>query len=686
MHLEIRPGYAFRTLLPTERSSETFEIGDKALRQWILRKNRAKISSLLFRFIKIPQTKRMNWSKKVFALCCFALLWTCLSAGSGGPDPYGYIWKDSNEPGVTFQWVDIVGRAGSVQVPSLADDNAVGPFNVGWNFHYYWSDYNSVKIGSNGWISFSNVGNIASCFPLVPTAGGVGDNILAPLMSDLTFISNDAQNPNPGELWYWTNNVDSFVVQWKNVPWWKNAVPDWIGSNSFELILSGRDSSITFQYQQTDSANFPGGVNCPTFMEIGIENVTGNLGLNYSTGTTVPPSNYVVKFIYPSGAAFLVPDATPSWNMDPDNAAQFVKLWTPTVLTTNVTNVGNTPITSTITARGRLRDLQLQDIWQDSASVTGLNNGADAMLSFGNAVLLTRLGQYYYDVSTETAGGQDINPTNNDNSIEIVSISSIGGQIDLSYASGLPPSESVSWAGGSPNDGVAVKMVPPDFPAMIDSVRVYIIGDGDLQTPPPVGFAIKIFGLDGNGQPNPSNLLGSVIVNASDVVEDGWNTVALPSAVTVGSGGFAVAWMQLGSGISLGAERYGPISRRSYEILGGSWAPYRSRETVEFLIEVSTNLPVGISDATFSKPVLAVFPNPIGQDATLHFELARTGEVDLELSDLQGQSQWKAHLTSVAPGAHDIRMQLDDLAGGLYFLRMTHLGATHTIKVLRGID
>ncbi|HEX2901433.1 MAG TPA: hypothetical protein VHS96_17090, partial [Bacteroidia bacterium] len=302
----------------------------------------------------------MKLRVKAWTLCCLLI---CLhfatesKAATGGPDPYGYIWKDSNEPGINFQWVDVTGRPGAVEVPSLADDNAVGPFNIGWDFHYYWSDYSSVKIGSNGWISFSNVGNIASCFPAVPTVGGVGDNIVAPFMSDLTFISNDIQNPNPGSLWYWTNNVDSFVIQWVNVPWWKNATPDWIGSNTFELILSGRDSSITFQYQQTDAANFPGGTGCPTFMEIGIENVTGNLGLNYSTGNAVPPSNYAVKYIYPSGVAFLVPDATPVWNVDADNAGQFFYLNTPIVLQTNIANVGNTPITSTITTAGRLRDL-----------------------------------------------------------------------------------------------------------------------------------------------------------------------------------------------------------------------------------------------------------------------------------------------------------------------------------------
>lgn len=294
--------------------------------------NATKNDAPLFPFAKFAQNTAMKLRQTATVLLCFVGMLANIGnlfAGSGGPDPYGYVWKDSNEPGINFQWVDITTRLGAVQIPGLADDNAVGPFNIGWDFHYYWSDFSSIKVGSNGWISFSNVGNIASCFPVIPTAGGVGDNIVAPFMSDLTFISSDVLNPNQGELWYWTNNIDSFVIQWVNVPWWRNATTDWIGSNTFELILSGRDSSISFQYQNTDAANFPGGTGCATFMEIGIENVTGNLGLNYSTGNTIPPDNYLVKYIYPSGASFLVPDATPVWNVDADNAGQFVYLNTP---------------------------------------------------------------------------------------------------------------------------------------------------------------------------------------------------------------------------------------------------------------------------------------------------------------------------------------------------------------------
>ncbi|MFM2375403.1 MAG: hypothetical protein RLZZ165_500 [Bacteroidota bacterium] len=624
--------------------------------------------------------------------CMKALVLLCLGwmivfppegwAGSGGPDPYGYLWKDSNEPGVTFHWVEIAGRTGAFRVPSLADDNSAGPYVLGWDFHFYWSDFSSIKIGSNGWVSFQNIGNIASCFPRIPTPGGVGDNLLAPFMSDLTFLSNDPQHPNEGELWYWSNNVDSLVVQWKNVPWWRNGTPDWIGSNSFELILSGADSSITFQYLDTDAANFPGGSGCPTFMEIGMENVTGNLGLNYATGTYIPPDHYAVKYMYPSGAAFQVPDATPVWNMATDNAGQFVFLFHILELNTTLGNVGNAPITSNITARGRVRDLNLATAWADTVAAPGLVNGDEVTVAFPKALRLDVAGQYYYDVSIETADNQDINPTNNSNVIEVVSVWEGTGPVMLSYATGAPPSESVSWAGGGTSDGVAVKMVPPAFPAVIDTVSVYITGDGDLETPPPVGFAIRVFGLDANGQPDPNDLLGSATVSASDVLEDRWNSVQVSPSVSVGSRGFAVAWMQLGSGIALGAEQYGPISRRSYEILGGAWAPYRNRETTEFLMRVMASMPVGTHGPQESEDLLEVFPNPTSERVTIRYALENAGEARLALFDLRGNQVWSQTSRPSGRGIGVLELEMGRFPGGMYMLRMVSGGKVKTMKVV----
>ena len=161
-----------------------------------------------------------------------------LQAASGGPDAYGYIWRDSNDPlGPTPTWIDTNTFTPTVRVLGLADDNSVGPFSMNWNFHFYWGDYSTFRIGSNGWISFDNVSNIASCFPGIPTLGGAGDNYVAPLMSDLNFISSFPAFPNPAKCYRWSNLKDTLVVSYYNTPWWQAGTPDWYGSNTFQVLF-----------------------------------------------------------------------------------------------------------------------------------------------------------------------------------------------------------------------------------------------------------------------------------------------------------------------------------------------------------------------------------------------------------------------------------------------------------------
>jgi len=89
---------------------------------------------------------------------------TAQTEGMGGPDLFGYTWKDSDEPGgPTFGWIDI--SATGTQVPcdgamsgnqdgALADDDFEGPFPIGFTFNFYGNQYTDFYIQSNGMINF----------------------------------------------------------------------------------------------------------------------------------------------------------------------------------------------------------------------------------------------------------------------------------------------------------------------------------------------------------------------------------------------------------------------------------------------------------------------------------------------------------------------------------------------------
>lgn len=607
------------------------------------------------------------------SLLLFAASFRTVQA-SGGPDAYGYTWTASTDAGgPTYNWIDIT--AAGTQVTGLSDDNSVGPFNIGWDFHYYWSDWNQFRLGSNGWIRFGTAtNNIASCFPTVPTAGGAsGDNFLAVFLNDLNF----AGAGNYGTCWMWTNNTDSLVVTWDSVPYWVNANPDFTGYRTFQVILNGADSSITYQYKGTDGT-FTDNAACPADIEIGIENLTGNIGLEV-LNEALPPSNFAVRFDYPAVPLIQIPDATPNWAANIDNAGQFFQLGTAVTLEAEVKNVGNGDLTGTITVNAVVRDLTLATIYNSSATINGpLTPGSAQTVTFSPDFAAPATGQYYFEVTTSNAS--DINPSNNQTQVEIsVPATNASGDLQLTYSTGNPPDGALAWSGG--NAGVGVKMVAPGTPVIVKSVEVYIAGDGDLTTPLPAGFDIELW--DDNAG-SPGSMITSVTVDVNDAVEDDWNVVTFSSPVTItGTEPFYIAWMMNGVDIAIGTEAFGPISRRSYEILGGGWAVYRENTSNEFLIRANLDPAIIISDVT--NPVnaqmsMSLQPNPAQDFFTVNYDTKLNGGVSFTLVDMRGKALYNR--SAEGAGSNEFTVSTSELASGIYFLNMDADGNRITRKVV----
>ncbi len=137
--------------------------------------------------------------------------------GAGGPDAYGYRWIDSDTvaPGApTYSWMDI--STIGTQVAGLGDDNVIGPFDIGFDFPYYWYTVNSFFVGSNGYIAFGDNFLEAAPFPTMPSTVRP-NNVLAPFMSDLDFSVGSPV------CYYWTNTAqDTFVIAYHDVRFWNS--------------------------------------------------------------------------------------------------------------------------------------------------------------------------------------------------------------------------------------------------------------------------------------------------------------------------------------------------------------------------------------------------------------------------------------------------------------------------------
>ncbi|MCP4583191.1 MAG: S8 family serine peptidase [candidate division Zixibacteria bacterium] len=174
----------------------------------------------------------------------------------GGPDAFGYWWIDSNEPdGPTYSWIDIT----SVGTPitALEDDDNSGPYAMNFNFSFYDNIYSSFRFCTNGFISFTSTANNYTNNP-IPTSGAEPLNLIAPFWDDMNFTLG-------GSAYYYTNNSDSLVISWVDVPHYSSG-----GPYTYQMILLA-NGHIIFQYLNITDPN-----NSAT---VGIQNIDGTIGL-----------------------------------------------------------------------------------------------------------------------------------------------------------------------------------------------------------------------------------------------------------------------------------------------------------------------------------------------------------------------------------------------------------------------
>ena len=497
-------------------------------------------------------------------LLAFAVFSTLTSvANQGGPDQYGYTWKDSNEPGgPAYQWWDIT-QVG-IQLNGLGDDNFIGPVSLGNVYPYYWYNVSKCWVGSNGYISFGP-GNLAANFPAIPNPSGV-NNYIAGHMADLTFLGIN----NPGKVFFYAN-ADSFCIEYQNVPYWNPASPGFSGSNTFEIIMNRADSSITVNFMSCT------GVSQSNF-STGIENVSGNMGLQPLVSQPAP--SYTIKYYYPQNTTYLVVDASVSWNGNDDDGGIFLANNTgPYPLWTEVMNQGNVNLPQ-LDITGKVTDLAGNVIVSDLYSIApGLPPGQPVQFQYPNqAYSPTTVGTKRY-VTTITPVFMDSIPLNDSIIQEIVIVDTTQQTMTLCYTNNHtnPVLNSISWNGGQ--GGVGMYLAPPTYPARIVSTNFI------LATSPASGIAFyaKVFDDDGpNG--TPGTLLDSVAVMGNTITPYQVLTVPLSSPVTINSGGVYVEWEMATTTVAIAADLTPPFSRRSYEVFSIYWSTYRDYQFTDFFI------------------------------------------------------------------------------------------------------
>ena len=497
---------------------------------------------------------------RTLTLLLFALHFApTLFAAQGGPDAYGYIWKDSNEPdGPVYEWIDILTTGALIQ--GLGDDNVVGPYSMATDMPFYWYGRKNIWIGSNGYIAF-NPGNIASPFPTIPTAGGLNDYIAA-MTADLTF----AGVGNLGRC-YWHDTDDRTIVSYISVPFWSATAPNYTGSNTFQVILDKTDSTITVQYQQQT------GLTNNTDLLVGIESVAGSIGLQHSADI-YPPTNFAVRFYLPPQTSLLINDAAVGWNTQVGNGGKFLsRNGTALPLVTNVRNTGNTDLTN-VQVNAEVRNAANMPVASGSATVNMIFAGLDQTVSLNGSFVPTTNGTYRFTTAVDPVPDEVV-PINNTLVQELVVVDTTQLTHELKFTGATDDGIGLSWDGG--NGGVAVHFIPPYYPAYASATTVRItsnIGNS--------AFSMKVYRDDGPFG-TAGTLLDSVYVPSAEATA-GDHVIPLNEQLTISSGGVYVLWYMNGPNVNIAQDIVAPFSLRTYEVLGNTWAEYRDRENVDFHI------------------------------------------------------------------------------------------------------
>jgi hypothetical protein len=580
--------------------------------------------------------------------------------GGGDPDAYGYQWLDSDTtaPGApTYTWVDIKGIG--TQVTGLGDDNVAGPFDIGFDFPYYWYTVTSFFLGSNGYIAFHDNTLDAPDFNPVPGPARP-NNTLAVLMADMD--PSQGGSPN-GSVWYWTNAAnDTCIVQYDSIRFWNMASTN----NTFQIILSRPDSSITFQYKEQSGQPSNGWV--PESNQCGIENVSGQIGLNYLSGNTPLDNMYhpelAVRFFPPESTSMEVHDAGIEYAMNDRSGGIFVLNGQPVELWGVAKNYGN----QSESDFKCYVNVKLGSISQhyDSATASVPNPGDMDSVSFSSWTP-SATGVYTIEVFTVLPG--DAVPPNDK---KIIETHVVTYPATLTYDNGnITGMAYYQWNGPG---GYGNRFVPPEYPVDITMIRMA------AQATSATMCVLGVFDDNGmGGGPGDTLFQTNVMVSTQQ-----WYQATVSPAVRITEGAFFVGAMSsVSSAPSFGMDSTLPISGQSWEYTG-VWAPSRDqwvRDAAFNAIIASTGIEEELWPAP-AQPQVTVNPNPFGTSARLRLVNPRGTEQTAGVYDATGTLVRTLKLEHGEAMFNGRDQKGGTLSEGIYFVRLVDADSQVTKLVI----
>lgn len=208
--------------------------------------------------------------------------------GGGGANDGGYYFANSLALGApsrpTYGWVDPI-AGGHTAITTwtsggTGDDDFFGKTPIGFLFPFFGTNFDSLFIGSNGYLTFGTGTTTTATTATIPAAA-TPNNWIAACAMDL----DARQTTYPNARVYYFSSPSQFIVTYYRVHRWTAAANT--DSITFQIILYP-NGNIKMQYNDALTSNPPP----PPILSdalVGIENSTGTAGIQYRNNGSGPP-------------------------------------------------------------------------------------------------------------------------------------------------------------------------------------------------------------------------------------------------------------------------------------------------------------------------------------------------------------------------------------------------------------
>ncbi len=564
-------------------------------------------------------------------------------ARRSGRDAFGYTWlRNDTAGGPTYNWIDI--RTTGTRVTGMGDDMVAGPFNIGFDFKYFWNSYNQLYVGSNGYLMFGNGDNIASGdfagigsgMPPIPYQDNK-NNFIAPFMADLTFIRSNGQPAGNAGLYY-QQQGSKFIVTFDQVAFWNQATAGQVsGSMTFQVILDGADSSITMQYQSMAGVPFSGYTGIK--YTLGYEDINGLNGSSFGAFIRNPNplllsgfANRAYKISYPRNSTFQILDVAADGVFNSDNGAQFFPLGgTNNVVSAVVHNAGTVDVTAPFNVSISVEDPSGTVVASGNVPVNSLARSQRATVSLPALPANAQAGTYLVQVTTDVAN--DGVAANNNRAGMLKIIDTAASPVIYTFGQGAY-GDNQRFAGDDFGNYIPFASSPTRLTGVFfdmgwvdpttdyqDSSQYRFYVYRESATPNVPGDVIDSVEIDWNRQFDYDSI-APLNLNIANIGPIRRHVLYFNQPYSVAGNGVYVRSRYIGPPRRffwnrVMADTVAPYSYRGYEVQGGVWGPDRNRSEINYSLGVVTRTIITANRATLPREQVSTFPNPVVDQVTV---------------------------------------------------------------------